>query len=283
MFGYVVADLSALTEDQKRRYRGCYCGLCRALGRRHGALSRLTLNYDMTFLVMLLTSMYEPEETNAKNRCLVHPLRPREWWRSRFTDYAADMTVALAYHNALDDWTDDRSLVSLAEARCLRRRYRAVQREHPEQCAAIERCLAELSALEKANSPDADAAAASFGALMGALFSPEPDAVWQPHFRRFGDALGRFVYMMDAVMDAERDEKRGSYNPLLRLDPPLDEASQLAMLKMLIADAAAEFELLPVVQDAEILRSVLYSGVWTRYLAREAKKKQREGSHKNES
>lgn len=277
MFGYVIADLTALSDAQKARYRGCYCGLCRALGERHGALSRLALNYDMTCLVMLLSGMYEPDERSAEGRCIVHPLRPRAWWRSRFTDYAADMTVALAYHNALDDWTDDRALLSLAQARCLRRHYRAVQRSWPEQCAAIERALAELSALEKAASPDADAAAAAFGALMGSLFSPEPDSVWQSHLRRFGDALGRFVYMMDAVMDAERDRRRGSYNPLLLLDPPLGEDDRLAILKMLIADAAAEFELLPIVQDTEILRSVLYSGVWTRYLAREAKKKQREG------
>ncbi len=274
MFGYVVADLSALDDAQQARYRGCYCGLCRALGRRHGALSRLTLNYDMTFLVMLLTSMYEPDEQSAEGRCIVHPLHPRPWWRSRFTDYAADMTVALAYHNCLDDWNDDRSLLSLVQAKLLQRHYAAVRRAWPAQCEAIERCLADLAALEKVNSPDADAAAAAFGALMGELFSPEPDPVWQPHFRRFGDALGRFVYMMDAVMDAERDRKHGSYNPLLWLDPPLGAEDQLTMLKMLIADAAAEFELLPVVQDAEILRSVLYSGVWTRWAA---EMKKREG------
>jgi len=63
MFGFVAANGKALSPEQKERYRGCYCGLCRALQERHGELCRMTLSYDMTFLVLLLTGMYEPEET----------------------------------------------------------------------------------------------------------------------------------------------------------------------------------------------------------------------------
>jgi hypothetical protein len=150
MFGYVVADIGSLTPEQLSRYRGAYCGLCRTLQERHGALSRLTLNYDMTFLVLLLSAMYEPEETAGSGRCLPHPLHRRDWWRSRFTDYAADMNVALAYHNCMDDWRDDRLLLSLAEAKLLRRHYETVAARHPAQCAAVERCMAELAALEDA-------------------------------------------------------------------------------------------------------------------------------------
>ena len=57
MFGYLVADTATLTEAQLQRYKACYCGVCRSLEKRHGQLSRLTLNYDMTFLVLLLSSL----------------------------------------------------------------------------------------------------------------------------------------------------------------------------------------------------------------------------------
>ena len=63
MFGYLTADTATLTEEQLKRYQACYCGLCRSLEKRHGQLSRLTLNYDVTFLVLLLSSLYEPAET----------------------------------------------------------------------------------------------------------------------------------------------------------------------------------------------------------------------------
>lgn len=274
MFGYVEANIRALDEAQRRRYRGAYCGLCRSLKARHGQLSRMTLNYDMTFLVLLLSSMYEPEERSGEGRCLVHPLCRRGWWANRFTDYAADMNVALAYYNCLDDWMDEKKPLSLAEAKLLESRYRVVAERWPRQCAAIEDCTARLRDIETAADPAPDAAADCFGRLMGELFTPEADPVWGSHFRTFGAALGRFIYMMDACVDYERDRKRGSYNPLLALHGgALTQAEMLALLKMLIGACTAEFERLPLVQDVDILRSVLYSGVWTRYAAKMKKEK----------
>ena len=124
-----------------------------------------------------------------------------------------------------------------------------------------------------------DAAANAFGQLMGELFAVEDDSVWNPRFRAFGEALGRFVYMMDACVDLETDRKKGNYNPLLVLHPAetVDEEEKLELLKMLIAECASEFERLPLVRDVEILRSVLYSGVWTQYLMKLKKEEKAKG------
>ena len=275
MFGFVVANTQALTEAQLARYKGAYCGLCRTLQKRHGDLSRLTLNYDMTFLVLLLGSMYEPEETGGDSRCFVHPLHRRSWWKSRFTDYAADMNVALAWHNCMDDWTDEHRVLSLTEARLLRTQYNKVYADWPTQCDAIEACMETLRAVETGDDPAPDAAANAFGQLMGELFSVEEDSVWNPRFRAFGEALGRFVYMMDACVDLEKDKKKGNFNPLLVMYPTgeADEEEKLELLKMLIAECTAEFERLPLLKDVEILRSVLYSGVWTQYAMKQKKEK----------
>ena len=107
MFGYLVAEPGLLTEAEYARYRGCYCGLCRAIKDRWGQLARLSLTYDMSFLCLLFGSLYEPEETAGEGKCLPHPIEARAWWKSEFTDYAADMNVALAYLKCLDDWEDD--------------------------------------------------------------------------------------------------------------------------------------------------------------------------------
>ena len=69
MFGYLVADPGLLTEEELARYRGCYCGLCRCLKERHGEAARLALTYDMTFLTLLLSSLYEPGEETGRLRC----------------------------------------------------------------------------------------------------------------------------------------------------------------------------------------------------------------------
>ena len=114
MFGYVIANPDSLTPEELDRYKSCYCGLCRTLKARHGTLSRLTLTYDMTFLVMLLESMYEPEVTVGTERCVAHPVHSHNWSQSAVTDYAADMNILLAYQNCLDDWRDERRLISRA-------------------------------------------------------------------------------------------------------------------------------------------------------------------------
>ena len=116
MFGYVIANLEGLTQAQKDRYKGCYCGLCRVLKQRHGFSGRLTLTYDMTFLVLLLSALYEADEERGMEICPAHPLRKHFYWQTRYTEYAADMNVVLAYNNCRDDWQDDGSALKYWEA-----------------------------------------------------------------------------------------------------------------------------------------------------------------------
>lgn len=274
MFGFVVADTKALSEDQLLRYRGAYCGLCRTLNERHGIASRLTLNYDMTFLILLLNSMYEPEEHNSDGKCLLHPIHGRSWWRSKYSDYAADMNIALAYYNSVDDWADDKNVLALAEMKALEPALNEIRDLWPRQISSVERCIDKLRVIEQENAPDPDLAANCFGTMMGDLFACEEDPVWGIHFRSFGEALGRFVYMMDACIDFEKDRKHHSYNPLSFLYPEgMEEEEKLQLLKMLISECTSEFEKLPLVKDVDILRSVLYSGVWTQYAMKQRKEK----------
>ena len=265
MFGYVIANRDIMSEEQVNRYRSIYCGLCRELRLRHGSLSRFTLTYDMTFLILILTSMYEPEEESGQERCMLHPVHSHDWCSNSFTEYAADMNLALAYLNCMDDWNDDKNVVSRAEAGILKSGYGRVFEKYPERCAFIEKCLADLTELEEQNSDDPDAAARCFGRLMGDLFEFVPDSVWGGRLREFGEQLGEFIYIMDAVLDLEHDIKKGSYNPLKTFAEGKSEDDLRYMLTMLIGECAASFERLPLVSDVDIMRNILYSGVWLRY------------------
>lgn len=266
MFGYIEANPKALSQEQLVRYRGCYCGLCRTLKERHGQLSRITLTFDMTFLVMILSSMYEPEEQGGEGRCFIHPAKKRAYWMNRFSDYAADLNVALAYHNCLDDWKDDKNLVRYSQAKLLKSHYEEIAARWPRQCQAMEKCMAELGRIESEGSPDPDAAANCFGELMGELFVCVEDSLWGEKLRSFGQALGRFIYMMDACVDLEKDVRHGRYNPLSAMGKEdLTEEEKRVILKVLIGECTRVFELLPLLQDVDILRNVLYSGVWNQY------------------
>ena len=57
MFGYIVPLKQELRMRELAQYNAYYCGLCASIGARFGQAARLTLNYDSTFLAMLLTGL----------------------------------------------------------------------------------------------------------------------------------------------------------------------------------------------------------------------------------
>lgn len=273
MFGYIAANLHDLDEAEQQRYRAAYCGLCHALKERFGQASRFSLTYDMAFLTLLLGSLYEPQEQTGRERCVAHPMKPQDYLTTRFTDYAADLSVALAYHKCLDDWNDDRSVRARAYAGMLERAYGDVKQRLPRQCAAIEDGLADIARIEQTPDAPPDAAANRFGALLGELFVCDED-IWSDTLRQFGGQLGRFIYFMDAACDLERDRRSGSYNPLSSLDMEKEDID--TALTTFAGRATAHFEKLPLEQDLHLLRSVLYSGIWQKRNAQETKRLKRE-------
>lgn len=283
MFGYVIARKDTLSEEQLARYRGCYCGLCHALKEQAGSLHRLALNYDMTFLILVLSSLYEPEEKADSARCAVHPARPQDFWQNRFSTYAADLTVALTYHKLRDDWLDEGDKLKKGLMDQMQPAYDKVKFRLPRQCAHIEQELAALTALEQANETVPDKCAAAFGRLMAELFVLEEDR-WSPVLREMGFFLGQFIYLQDAAVDLQKDAKKGRYNPLLAMHAgqtrPLADFEP--MLLMVASGFAAAFDRLPLVQDADLLRNILFEGVWTMYhqarARQEHKEKKKEGA-----
>ena len=274
MFGYVVPILEGLAEEQRKRYQACYCGLCRTLKERYGQFARLTLSNDMAFLFLLLTSLYEPEERTGAGRCAPHPFRPRPYAQNELAAYCADMNIALAYHKGMDDWNDDKSLMGRAQAGLLKKAYLQVEERYPEKCMAIEECLQAIGSVEAEGGALPDKPMNLTAWMLGTIFRYQED-LWADTLWETGEALGRFVYFMDAYDDLASDIRRGRYNPLKEYAEQADyEAFCKDSLTLLIAEATEAFETLPLVQDVEILRNVLYAGVWTRYEARLKKQKQ---------
>ena len=264
MFGYVIANASQLSESEKQRYRQIYCGLCQQLGSLHGQLARMSLTYDMTFLILLLSSFYEPEEQMETKRCMVHPGKGTTRIVSPVTDYAADMSVVLTYYKCQDDWQDDKNLSKHLYGSILKAHFEEACGRWPRQTQAIRDGIAALSQIEKQNG-SMEESARCFGKIMAELFAYGGD-IWDTSFRRFGDYLGQFVYLMDAAMDYDADKKKGSYNPFVASDKTEEERRDI--LIMLIGKATAVYEQMPFVQDDQLIRNILYSGVWQKYNAK---------------
>lgn len=263
MFGYVIADLARLDEAQRARYHSFYCGLCRALYRDFGPVPALALTYDMTFLVLLLSALYEPAERSGAARCLRHPAQMQQWGQTEFTGYAAAMNCLLAYENCLDDWQDDKKLSAAAAAGLLTSGAKKAAALYPDKAAVIRSALRSITQAEQDRTSYSETPANAFGELMAELFALRDDR-WTPVLRLFGRSLGKLIYFMDAACDLAADRKKGQYNPLALLGVS-DGAAFRPQLTLLAGDAAEAFERLPIVQDAALLQNILYSGVWTRF------------------
>ena len=239
MFGYIIPNLSSLDDAQRTRYRSVYCGLCHALRERHGLTGSATLSNDLTFLAMLLNSLYcETEEKSSEAH-----------------------------------WLDDHNILSRSEALLLKRAYARIAGQYPEKCLAIERWLDEIHQIEAEKQSGLDAPVNSTGRMLGELFRWQRADFWAESLYRVGDGLGRFIYMMDAYDDLPGDARRNRYNPLAEYRAREDfEPMCRDALLMMVADCTQEFEQLPIVQDADILRNILYSGIWSRYVQIQKKK-----------
>ena len=263
MFGYVNASLKELSQDERLRYNAIYCGICRKIRMRAGQVARLSLSYDMTFLALLLMSLYEPEEISGPNACKLHPIAKRPWVDSTVIDYCADMNVALAYYNCMDKWHDDRALLAKAMANKLEAPLCEIKARWPRQCAAMEGCINRLSELERAHCANPDDPANCFGHLMAELLVYEED-LWASTLREMGMQLGRFIYLADAMMDFAKDERRKAYNPYVT-GGIRDTDAQEQHLVLAMGRCTEQFEKLPLVQDKPILDNILYGGVWSKF------------------
>ena len=181
------------------------------------------------------------------------------------------------YYNAEDKWKDDRSLLGLGYEKLLTGCKQAAESRWPRQCSAIRTCLDRLAEYEAAGSEDLDAVSGCFGELMAELFDYRQDH-WSPELRSIGFHLGKFISLLDAYDDLEHDQRKGAYNPLKALSQqPGYEEEMKEIFELLLAQCAQSFERLPCVEDADLLRNILYSGVWLKYNCKTAKQARSRG------
>lgn len=267
MFGYVNADKKEMTDEERSTYQAYYCGLCRELKRQAGAGAQICLNYDITFLAILLSGLYEPDEVTEPFRCRLHPTKKRFFHESEVMQYAASMNIVLSYYKLLDDYQDDHKTSRKKIANRFEPVVKRVCEEYPRQTQAIDDFVRDLSDAEYRQEDNLTVLSALSGDMLGELFCYKEEDVWNESLRSMGYYLGKFIYLLDAYDDMEKDRKNHSFNPMLRAidkDPSYDAFCRQVLVS-LIAECTKEFERLPILKNASILRNILYSGIWTKY------------------
>ncbi len=267
MFGYIAINKAEMKFRDFDIYHAYYCGLCKDLKERYGRSGQITLSYDMTFLIILLSGLYEPPAEDSIRNCVAHPFQKHAARTNEITQYAADMNIVLSYYKCLDDWADEHKKKAWINSRLLRSKVKQIEKTYPEKVKLIRDMLAQISSCEKANEQDLDKMAGLFGEIMAEIFVWKQD-IWKDSLHRMGFFLGKFIYLMDAYEDIDDDIANACYNPFMQFREREDFDDYCKqILTMMIAECSREFEKLPILTHAEILRNILYSGVWCRFEA----------------
>lgn len=276
MFGYVVVNKPELKIREFDTYQSFYCGLCGKLKDEYGRFGQIALNFDMTFLEILLCALYECEETTTISRCVVHPIHKHVTRHCETSAYAADMTIVLTYLKCLDDWQDEHKTSAHLYMNRLHKKYERIKQTYPEKVAKIEAALKNNQSQEEQGCHQLDVMASYTGVLLGEIFAYKEDE-WKERLYQMGEYLGRFIYLMDAYDDLQEDKKNNQYNPLSVYEERSDFDDWVKeILEMMMAQCCDAFEALPILEHTGILRNILYSGVWAKY---ETVKKKRLGDN----
>lgn len=271
MFGYVRPAPERLTQEEQDRFSGMYCGLCHTLQRRYGLAARMILNYDLTFLAILLDE--DGDCGLCHKNCIMHPLKKRPCAQTTAAlETAADYSVILSWWQLRDGVADRGFLGGLkyrAASWLLRRAYRKARAAQPEFDVSTKRQLEELAVLERENCASIDQVADTFARLLSGAADGVADPIRRRILQQMMYHLGRWIYLADAADDLKKDVRTGNYNPIpLRYETENGELTpksrqQLASTMDRSAEAmAAAFELGEFGRWTGIIQSVVYEGLY---------------------
>ena len=271
MFGYVNIARDKLGADNFRIFSSYYCGLCKAVGRRCSQVSRLGLSYDITFLALVLSSAALEDADITDGRCAVHPFKKRPFVKNDVAvDYAAEIGELLMYLKLEDDANDEGGLKPRLAMLALGRGKNRALGNYPDAYEFISERLMELSELEKRNCSEIDEVADRFAKILEYVFTPAfiENADTRRILAWFGYNLGRWLYIIDAYSDMEKDEKSGAYNPFLagadntaeRIKSEIRERVDFS-LTLTLENMASALELLKLHRNRELVENIVYQGL----------------------
>ena len=216
MFGYVKTDKPEMKIKEYEAYRGLYCSLCKAMGKHFGVFSRLTLSYDITFLVLARLSFLGTLPCFEGGRCAFNPAKKCSYCTNAEEElrYASAVSMMMFYYKVRDNISDGSVLKKLLMYMLLpwaTLKYKKAKKMYGEIAELIADCMSKQAETEKRNSASTDEAAHQSAEALGRITAYNMNDS-ESNIYRFGYGIGKWVYLTDAFDDIEKDIKDGSYN-----------------------------------------------------------------------
>lgn len=266
MFGYVRINKMDLTFREFENYKGYYCGLCKYLKENHGEISRLGLNYDITFLILILSSIYKPKTSIFEEVCIVSPFKKKKKIVNEITEYAASMNILLTYYKLEDNLLDDKGIKDILSYNIYKNKLKLAHKKYPDKSNIIKEQMKVLKDLEKEKNCNIDRVSNTFGEIMGEIFSYKQDE-YEEDLRRIGFNIGKYIYILDAYEDLDEDYKKSRYNPFIEYINNREELKLKVdkLISISLGLLASSIDNLNLKLNRGIVENIVYSGVYLRY------------------
>lgn len=261
MFGYVYPSKMDLTFRDYFKFRAYYCGICKSIKKNYGEVSRLCINYDVTFLAVLLSSVYKSSDKPVQMRCILNPLTRKKIVVNEFVDYCASMNMLLAYFKLLDNYSDDKSVAALMGTKIIHRSFVTAKNKYPEKARKLQEYLDLMNQLEVTDNSTLNQLADIFGKLLGEIFAYNYNASESELLRTIGYNIGKYIYILDCYEDLPHDIKKKRFNPLIHSHS--DEARQVVscQLEKILQELNNLIEQLELKQSKEIIYNIVKLGL----------------------
>ena len=214
MFGYVRTDTPYLYIKDETLYKAVYCGLCKGIGEACGQAARMGLSYDITFLSVILHNILGLDVKIEKSHCLAHCIRAKLMAETDdLTRKLGALNTALVYYKYTDDIADGDK--GRGKRLWFKSGFKRVKRDYPEIEKIVREHLAEQEKTEKAKTDSLDRAADATANMLAAFSDYALGEKATAATRQLFYAVGKWIYLIDALDDYDKDKKKGAYNPFV--------------------------------------------------------------------
>ncbi len=212
MFGYVRADTPYLYIKDETLYRAMYCGVCKGIGQVCGHAARMGLSYDVTFLSVLMHNILGEDVQIEKQHCMTHCIKARQMAEvDELTRRLAAFNTVLVYFKYTDDIADgDRGR---GKRLFFKKGFKKAEKSYPEIVKIVRENMKQQEKIEAANTASVDMAADSTANMLAEFSAYALGEKGTEYTRNLFYAVGKWIYLIDALDDYDKDVKKGSYNP----------------------------------------------------------------------
>ncbi len=214
MFGYVQTDTPYLFIKDEVLYKAMYCGLCKGIAEVCGQTARMGLSYDVTFLSVILHNLSGKDVKIEKSHCLTHCIRSHQMAEvDELTRQLGALNTALVYFKYTDDIADGDK--GRGKRLWFKKGYKRVCRKYPAIERIVRENLANQQKIEASKTGSIDRAADSTATMLSQFSRYALGETANEDTDKLFYSVGKWIYLIDALDDYDKDKKKGAYNPFV--------------------------------------------------------------------